>query len=333
MTGLARLTSLASVENLERPADEWVGHELSGRDGLLADASARGRRFLEGLSKRRVFPADEAVRALDGLDAPLSEDGSPAREVLARLDLLGSPAAVASAGPRYFGFVTGGALPIAAATSWLTSAWDQNSALGVMSPVAARLEAVALGWLVDVLGLPEGTGGGFVNGATMANATCLAAARDAVCARAGWNAGRHGLGGGPPVEVVVGEEAHTTLRKALGLIGLGRDRVVALPVDSEGRILARSLPSLQRPAIVCLQAGNVNSGASDPFAPLVEWAREQEAWVHVDGAFGLWARAPPPPSPSSWRVSKEPTRGRRTPTSGSTPPTTAASLSSPIPPR
>ena len=294
LTGLARLTSLASVDNLERPADEWVGHELSGRDGLLADASARGRRFLEGLPTRRVFPADESVRALDGLDVPLSEDGSPAREVLARLDLLGSPAAVASAGPRYFGFVTGGALPIAAATEPVDVGWDQNSALGVMSPVAAARGGGAR-MARRCARPPEGTGGGFVNGATMANATCLAAARDAVCARAGWNAGEHGLGGGPPVEVVVGEEAHTTLRKALGLIGLGRDRVVALPRrlrrPDTGSESAEPAAAGDR-----LPAGRERQQRRErPFAPLAGWARQQEAWAHGDGAFGaLGERSPLP---------------------------------------
>jgi glutamate/tyrosine decarboxylase-like PLP-dependent enzyme len=200
---------------------------------------------------------------------------------------------VASAGPRYFGFVTGGALPVAVAAAWLAAAWDQNAGTAVMSPAAARLDAVALRWVTELLGLPRGTGGGFVTGATMANATCLAAARDAVLTRHGWDAASQGLVGAPPVSVVVGAEVHATVRKALGLVGLGRDRAVALPVDAQGRIVPRDLPELSGPAIVCLQAGNVNSGASDPFGPLIEWARHEHAWVHVDGAFGLWAAASP----------------------------------------
>jgi glutamate/tyrosine decarboxylase-like PLP-dependent enzyme len=162
-----------------------------------------------------------------------------------------------------------------------------------MSPAAARLDAVALRWVTELLGLPGGASGGFVSGATMANATCLAVARDAVLARAGWDAAGEGLVGAPPVTVVAGREAHTTVRKALGLVGLGRDRAMLLPADDQGRILARALPALTGPAIVCLQAGNVNSGASDPFGPLIAWARDQGAWVHVDGAFGLWAAASP----------------------------------------
>ncbi len=162
-----------------------------------------------------------------------------------------------------------------------------------MSPVGARLNDVALRWINGLLGLPDGTGGGFVTGATMANATCLAAARDAVLTRHGWDAAAQGLIGAPPVTVVVGAEVHTTVRKALGIIGLGRDRAVVLPVDRQGRIDPAALPELDGPAIVCLQAGNVNTGASDPFGPLIEWAREGGAWVHVDGAFGLWAAASP----------------------------------------
>jgi len=213
--------------------------------------------------------------------------------VLALLDEVGSPATVASAGPRYFGFVTGGALPIAQAAAWLSVAWDQNVALTVMSPVAATLNAVALRWVAELLGLPAAVGGGFVTGASMANATCLAAARDAVLTRHGWDAAGQGLVGAPPVTVVVGGQVHTTVRKALGLVGLGRDRAIVLPTDGQGRIDPGNLPALDGPALVCLQAGNVNSGASDPFVPLIAWAHDHGAWVHVDGAFGLWAAASP----------------------------------------
>jgi glutamate/tyrosine decarboxylase-like PLP-dependent enzyme len=162
-----------------------------------------------------------------------------------------------------------------------------------MSPVAARLNEVALRWIIDLLGLPSGTAGSFVTGATMANATCLAAARDAVLTRQGWDAAGQGLVGAPEIAVVVGAEAHMTVTKALGIIGLGRDRAKVLPVDRQGRIEARALPRLDPPAILCLQAGNVHTGASDPFRPLIEWARESDAWIHVDGAFGLWAATSP----------------------------------------
>ncbi len=267
---------------------------LAGRPDLLADASQRALRYLAGLDRRPVAATPASVAALDRLDFALPESGRPAPEVLALLDEAASPATVASGGPRYFGFVTGGALPAAQAAAWLAAAWDQNAALTVMSPAAARLDAVALRWVAGLLGLPPGTAGGFVTGATMANATCLAAARDAVLSRHGWAAAGQGLVGAPPVTVLVGEQVHTTVRKALGLIGLGRDRAIVLPADAQGRIVPRSLPILNAgPALVCLQAGNVNTGASDPFGDLVPWAHDQGAWVHVDGAFGLWAAAAP----------------------------------------
>ncbi len=266
---------------------------LSGRAALLRDACDRALAYLESVPDRLVAPARAAVAGLRELDFDLPGPGLAAPDVLRLLDDAGSPATVASNGPRYFGFVIGGALPAAQAASWLGAAWDQNAALTVMSPVAARLNAVALRWIIELIGLPAGTAGGFVTGATMANATCLAAARDAVLTRTGWDAAGQGLVGAPPVTVAVGAEVHTTVRKALGLVGLGRDRATVLPVDGQGRIDARDLPALSGPAIVCLQAGNVNTGASDPFGPLIEWARDGGAWVHVDGAFGLWAAASP----------------------------------------
>jgi len=270
-----------------------VEADLAGRPALLRDASSRALAYLDGLADRPVAPTAADVAALGRLDFVLPPAGQDAADVLALLDDCGSPGTVASGGPRYFGFVTGGALPIAQATAWLTAAWDQNAALSVMSPTASVLNRVALRWVTELLGLPEGTGGGFVTGATMANATCLAAARDAVLAGHGWDAAGQGLAGAPPVTVVAGAQAHTTVRKALGLVGLGRDRALLLPADSQGRIEPRRLPALTGPALVCLQAGNVNTGASDPFGRLIDWAHENGAWVHVDGAFGLWAAASP----------------------------------------
>ena len=270
-----------------------VHADLAGRPALLQEACERALAYLDGLAGRPVAPAADAVAALGRLDFALPGSGLDPGRVLALLDEAGSPATVASAGPRYFGFVTGGALPIAQAAAWLTTAWDQNVALTVMSPAAATLNAVALRWVAELLGLPAGAGGGFVTGATMANTTCLAAARDAVLTRHGWDAAGQGLVGAPTTTVTGGAQAHTTVRKALGLVGLGRDRAIVLPTDDQGRIDPGGLPALDGPALVCLQAGNVNSGASDPFVPLIGWAHEHGAWVHVDGAFGLWAAASP----------------------------------------
>ncbi len=209
------------------------------------------------------------------------------------LDELGSPATMGTAGPRFFGFVIGGSLPAALGANWLAAAWDQNAGLFAASPIAAVLEEVTLQWLLEILALPAGCGGAFVTGATVANFTALAAARHAVLERVGWDAGAQGLFGAPAIQVVVGEEAHPSLIKSLGMLGLGRERVVRVPVDANGRMRAGCLPELRSPCIVCIQAGNVNTGACDPAAEICRRAHGQGAWVHVDGAFGLWAAASP----------------------------------------
>ncbi|MBI1876287.1 MAG: aspartate aminotransferase family protein, partial [Acidobacteria bacterium] len=196
-------------------------------------------------------------------------------------------------GGRFYGFVNGGALPASVAASWMAAVWDQNAALRVMSPAAAAFEDVALDWVRDILGLPEGCGGAIVTGATMANVTGLAAARHALLAGAGWDVERDGLVGAPPLTVVVGDEVHVSLLKALGLLGLGSGRVHRVPADRQGRMRADALPTLDSRTVVCLQAGNVNTGAFDPARDICRQARDAGAWVHVDGAFGLWAAASP----------------------------------------
>jgi glutamate/tyrosine decarboxylase-like PLP-dependent enzyme len=260
---------------------------------LLETAAQCAITYLESLAERRVAPAPEAVARLSALDEPMPEEASPPEAVLRLLDEVCSPASMAMAGPRFFGFVIGGSLPAALAANWLAGAWDQNAALYNPTPAVARVEQVALGWLVDLFGLPTGSCGAFVTGATMANFTALAAARHAVLQREGWNVEADGLFGAPPITVVVGAEAHPTLFKSLGLLGLGRSRLVKMPVDAQGRMQAEALPRLSGPTIICAQAGNVNSGAFDPFYAICEKAREAGAWVHVDGAFGLWATTVP----------------------------------------
>ncbi|MEZ4734978.1 MAG: aminotransferase class V-fold PLP-dependent enzyme [Caldilineaceae bacterium] len=260
---------------------------------LLQDAAQRGIRYLAGVNERSVAPAPEAVADLTRFAESLPMTPTDPAQALAMLDDIGSPATVASAGGRYFGFVTGGSLPATVAASWLATAWDNNVGVTVMSPVAAKLEEVALGWLVDLFGLPAGTGGGFVTGATMANFTGLAAARHALLAQQGWNVEAQGLFGAPPLTVVVGDEVHVSLLKALSLLGLGRERVVRVPVDGQGRMRPDALPALDERTILCLQAGNVNTGAIDPLEQLCISARQAGAWVHVDGAFGIWAAVAP----------------------------------------
>jgi glutamate/tyrosine decarboxylase-like PLP-dependent enzyme len=259
---------------------------------ILDDALARSKSFLTGLQARSVTPSDAAVAALRQLDEePLPETSSSAQDTLALLDRLVSPATMGSAGPRFFGFVIGGSLPVALAANWLAGAWDQNAALARSTPGVSRLEACALRWLNELFELPPQTAGAFVTGATVANFTALAAARNGTLARAGWNVEADGLFGAPPITVITGEEAHPTLLKSLGMLGLGRSRIVRVAVDGQGRMRAERLPAISGPTILCLQAGNVNTGAFDPFEPVIERAQAQGAWVHVDGAFGLWAKA------------------------------------------
>jgi glutamate/tyrosine decarboxylase-like PLP-dependent enzyme len=260
-------------------------------DALLVDAAARARAYLASLPARAVAPAPQALAALPQLGGALPAAPCDPASVLARLDALVTPATMAMAGPRFFGFVIGGALPVTVAASWLATAWDQNTGLYAATPGTSELESVALRWLLELLGLPRDAAGAFVTGATVANLTALAAARHRVLADAGWSVESDGLFGAPPVTVIVGEEAHTTLFKALGVLGLGRTRVHRVPVDAQGRMRADALPRITGPTIVCLQAGNVNTGAFDPFTDVIGRARDARAWVHVDGAFGLWARA------------------------------------------
>lgn len=263
-------------------------------ENLIDEFSLRAKRYAAALQGRRVFPSAEAIEKLGSLDVPLQDDPLPPARVLSLLDEVGSPATVASSGGRYFGFVIGGALPAALAANFLAGVWDQNAALEVASPVAAALEEISTRWLLSVLGLPEDTGVGFVTGATMANFTGLAAARHVVLEKAGWDVERNGLFGAPPITVVVGDEVHVSLLKALSMLGLGRERVVRVAVDGQGRMRADRIPDLQGPAIVCAQAGNVNTGAFDPIAAIGEKIRKADnAWLHVDGAFGLWAAASP----------------------------------------
>lgn len=260
---------------------------------LLTDVAGRANRYLDSLATRGVAPTADAVKALDRLGGPLPEQGEDPASVLRELDEVGSPATVGSAGGRYFGFVLGGSLPAALAGNWLAGAWDQNAAVEVMSPVAARLEATALGWIREALGLPPDARGAFVSGDTMANFSALAAARHAVLAAAGWDVEARGLFGAPPVTVVVGEEVHVSVLKALALLGLGRDRLLRVPADAQGRLRADRLPDLAGPTVVCAQAGNVNTGAFDPMVEVCARAHRAGAWVHADAAFGAWAAASP----------------------------------------
>jgi glutamate/tyrosine decarboxylase-like PLP-dependent enzyme len=260
---------------------------------VLGHAARRAVAYLQTVQTRRVAPDESAVRDLEQLGGALPEEPSDPCAVVDLLDRAGAPATVATAGGRFFGFVNGGAAPASVGAAWLASAWDQNAALRVMSPAAAAVEDVALGWVRGLLGLPAECEGALVTGATMANFCGILAARHALLERAGWDVESDGLFGAPVIQVVAGTEVHISLVKALGMAGLGRKRFVRAPVDGQGRMQLSGLPALDQRTIVCIQAGNVNTGAFDPAGEICRRARDAGAWVHVDGAFGLWAAASP----------------------------------------
>jgi glutamate/tyrosine decarboxylase-like PLP-dependent enzyme len=258
---------------------------------LLKATAERAARYLSELESRSTAPSAEAIRRLSELNEPFPEDSTDPETVLKMLDDIGSPATVASAGGRFFGFVIGGSLPASLAANWLAGAWDQNAGLNVASPVSAALDQVSIGWLLEIFALPPGAGGGFTTGATMANFAGLAAARHALLKKQGWDVESRGLFEAPSITVVVGEEVHVSVLKALSLLGFGRDRLIRVPVDEQGRMRAEALPDMSESTIVCIQAGNVNTGAFDPADEICAAAHQAGAWVHVDGAFGLWAAA------------------------------------------
>ena len=286
------------VRTARGEGEQEEGGAVDSEDDLdvLRAAAAMALDYAATVDDRPAAPTPQALAGLAAFDEPLPDGGASAQDTLRLLHDAGSPATMASAGARYFGFVIGATLPAALGAAWLTSAWDQNAALPAMSPVAAKLHDITRGWLLDLLGLPAGCAVAYVTGATMANAACLAAARDELLTRLGWDAQADGLFGAPAFDVVIGEGAHATLRKSLGLVGLGRSRVRVVPADDQGRLRADALPDdLTGPVLLCAQAGEVNTGAFDPFDDLADWlaARPAGGWLHVDGAFGLWALADP----------------------------------------
>ncbi len=264
---------------------------------LLSRTADLAIEFLESLPERRVGAAASIEELRTALGGSLPERGEEAREVVERLARAADPGLVGMAGPRYFGFVIGGHVPASLAADWLTSTWDQNATLYATSPANAVAEEVAAGWLLEALDLPRAASVGFTTGCAMANFTALAAARHAVLRRAGWDVEADGLFGAPVIDVVVGEEVHVTILAALQYLGLGRERVKRAATDGQGRMdpasLRQVLAGCRGPLIVCAQAGNVNTGAFDPLAEIAALVRERGGWLHVDGAFGLWAAASP----------------------------------------
>ena len=247
--------------------------------------------YLDSQRKRPVFPTSKSLLALNKLDEPLPQGPSAAADVLRLLHEIGSPATVAQGGGRYFGFVNGGVFPAALAARLLADVWDQNAALQVMSPIAAKLEAICETWLVDLLDLPAGAAAGFVSGTSIATVCGLLAGRNAILQKHGWDASERGLFGAPPIRVVLSGAAHASVDKALSILGMGSAQVERVAADEQGRIDVRKMPPLDDNTLLILQAGNVNSGAFDDFATICARARRAGAWAHIDGAFGLWARA------------------------------------------
>jgi glutamate/tyrosine decarboxylase-like PLP-dependent enzyme len=264
---------------------------MTDREELLGRTADLANDFLDRLPNRPVARPVDLEKLRQALGGPLPDGPEDPVSVVEGLARGVEPGLVGSAGPRYFGFVIGGGVPAALAADWLTSTWDQNAAMYATSPAAAVVEEVAASWLIQLFGLPEGSSVGFVTGATMANFTGLAAARHAVLGAHGWDVEAQGLFGAPPITVVVGNEVHVSVLKGLAMLGLGRERVVRVPADDQGRMIAARLPTLDGPTIVCLQAGNVNTGAFDPIGEVAARLRDSGAWIHVDGAFGLWAAA------------------------------------------
>ena len=258
---------------------------------LFEQAKAYAYDYFARVCEMDAVPSEENKRALMRLEEALPEEPQNAQEILSLLQSAGKDTISAQGGGRYFGFVNGGILPVSLAARWLSDAWDQNAALYVMSPLAAKLEDVCERWLVELLGLPVETAAGFVSGSSSATLCALAAARDSLLLRQGWDVRERGLYGAPVLRVVLGEQAHSSVLKALSLLGMGKANAILAPVDAQGRIDPARLPEIDGSTLLILQAGNVNGGAFDPFELLCARARACGAWVHVDGAFGLWAAA------------------------------------------
>ena len=271
---------------------------MDERETAMRRAAELGLDYLTSLAERHVGPRADAAALRELLGSPLPEAGTDPTAVIERLSEAAAPGLVASAGPRYFGFVVGGALPAAAAADWLVAAWGQNAGLHALSPAAAVAEQVAGQWMLELLDLPRDASFGLPTGAGLGNTVGLAAGRHAVLTRAGWDVEAQGLYGAPEIGVIIGEEAHATVLTALQYLGLGRERVTRIPTDAQGRMHAvearAAIARNDGPLLVVAQAGNVNSGAFDPVAELADAvATHANAWLHVDGAFGLWAAVSP----------------------------------------
>ena len=273
---------------------------------ILKRVSDLAVEFLESLPERPVGRPVNYAGLLARMGGALPAEGEDALQVIENLVEAAKPGLVATAGPRYFGFVIGGAHPAGLAADWLAAAWDQNAGSYALSPAGAAAEEVVRTWLVDLFGLPRDMSLGFTTGGTMANFTALAAARRALLGDAGWNVEEQGLFGAPALTVVTSAESHVSIFASLQMLGLGRERVIRVPTDDQGRMrpdeLQAVLARVSTPVLVCAQAGNVNTGAFDPLPDIVPLVRRHQGWLHVDGAFGLWAAASPAHRPLAAQI-------------------------------
>ena len=266
---------------------------MSFDDKLFEYTLEAARDFENGFDKNPAVPFEEAIKAVDGFDQPMPVNQTDALDVMKMLHEIGSPATTLSRGGRFFGFVVGGTLPVAQASNWLTTAWDQNAALTVLGYTAAKLEQVSRKWIVEMLSLPEEAAMGFVSGATMAGFTALSSARHRIYRNLGYDLKKSGLRNAPDIKIIASADIHATNITALGYMGYGRDEIFFAPVDDQGRIIVDQLPQLDERTIIIIQAGNINSGAFDDFKSICALAKEKGAWVHVDGAFGGWLKVSP----------------------------------------
>ena len=260
---------------------------------IARKAAELSERYMEDSPEMRIFPSDEQIAMLDSLDGPMPTGGTPAEEVLEMLDRYAAPATTGTATGRYFGFVIGNVLPVAQGAAWMMNTWNQNASMYIASPAASRLESIAEKWIVEMMGFPEGTAMGAVTGSTNAILCALTAARDYLLKKQGWDIHAKGFRGAPRVRLVMSEDIHAAVRSSLSVVGFGTEEAELVPCDEEGRVIVSEFPELDETCLVIVQAGNVNGGAFDPIGEVCELAHEKGAWVHVDGAFGLWAAASP----------------------------------------
>ncbi len=264
--------------------------ELRGKE-LFNQARSYAFEYIDGIETMDVFPSENSLEGLINFDEPLQEESVMAKSIIDQLHFFGSPATIGQTGGRYFGFVNGGALPVSLGVKWLSDVWDQCGGLYLTSPINAKLETICENWLKDVFNLPEKTVAGFVSGTSMANLCGLAAARYQLLKKLDWDVNENGLNGAPELRILAHEQVHASVKKTLTMLGYGKNSIEWLPSDNQGRLLIDELPTLDNRCIILLQAGNANTGSFDNFDEVCDLANQVGAWVHIDGAFGLWAAA------------------------------------------